>query len=103
MAPCANILLIATNNNMFANLFTGLEYAYLHSDLVSNSYGSHEFSGESGLFDGIFAASPVPVLFSSGDTGGDRVPLRQSFHHLRRRNQPAYHADLVPHQRICLV
>jgi len=66
MAPCANILLIAANSNSDANLFTGVQYAYAHSDLVSNSYGGNEFAGESSL-DSFFAGSPVPLLFSSGD------------------------------------
>ena len=102
MAPCANILLIAANNNSDANLFTGVQYAYAHADLVSNSYGGNEFAGES-TFDSFFSGSPVPLLFSSGDVGcGDRVPLHQPLRHLCRRNQPADHGGLVSHQRICL-
>ncbi len=68
MAPCANILLIAANDNSDTNLFTGVQYAYAHSDLVSNSYGSDEFGTETS-FDSFFSGSPVPLLFSSGDTG----------------------------------
>jgi subtilase family serine protease len=68
MAPCANILLIAANSNADANLFTGVQYAYAHSDLVTNSYGGDEFGGES-TFDSYFSGSPVPLLFSSGDAG----------------------------------
>jgi len=68
MAPCANILLIAANNNSDANLFTGVQYAYAHADLVSNSYGGDEFAGETSL-DSYFTGSPVPLLFSSGDVG----------------------------------
>jgi len=68
MAPCANILLIAANNNSNVNLFTGVQYAYAHSDMVSNSYGGNEGAGESSL-DSFFSGSPVPLLFSSGDTG----------------------------------
>ncbi|HXS11229.1 MAG TPA: S8 family serine peptidase [Acidobacteriaceae bacterium] len=67
MAPCANILLIAANNNSNVNLFTGVQYAYAHADLVSNSYGGNEGGGET-TFDSFFAGSPVPLLFSSGDT-----------------------------------
>ena len=68
MAPCANILLVATTNNSFANLSTGVQYAYAHADLVSNSYGGNEFSGEASS-DPIYAGSPVPLIFSSGDVG----------------------------------
>jgi subtilase family serine protease len=68
MAPCANILLIAANNNSDVNLFTGVQYAYAHSDLVTNSYGGDEFGGETS-FDSYFSGSTVPLLFSSGDTG----------------------------------
>ncbi len=67
MAPCANILLIAATDNGDSNLFAGVQYASTHSDLVSNSYGGDEFTGEAG-FDSYFSGSPVPLLFSSGDT-----------------------------------
>lgn len=68
MAPCANILLIAANSNSFGDLGTGVQYAYAHSDLVSNSYGANEFAGETS-FDSLYSGSPVPLLFSSGDAG----------------------------------
>ena len=68
MAPCANILLVAATNNSDGNLFPAVQYAYAHSDLVSNSYGGGEFAGELSA-DAFFVGSPVPLLFSSGDTG----------------------------------
>ncbi len=68
MAPCANILLIAANSNSFDDLGAGVQYAYAHSDLVTNSYGADEFSGET-AFDSLYSGSPVPILFSSGDAG----------------------------------
>ncbi len=68
MAPCANILLIAANSNSFDDLGVGVQYAYAHADLVSNSYGADEFSGETS-FDSLYSGSPVPILFSSGDAG----------------------------------
>jgi subtilase family serine protease len=68
MAPCANILLIAANSPMFSDLGTGVQYAYAHADLVSNSYGANEFAGETSL-DSLYSGSPVPLLFSSGDAG----------------------------------
>lgn len=69
MAPCANILLIAAASNSDANLYAGVQYAYAHSDLVTNSYGGSEFAGEA-AYDSYFSGSPVPLLFSSGDTAG---------------------------------
>ena len=68
MAPCANILLVATNSNANTNLYTGVQYAYAHADLVSNSYGGTDAANAASL-DVYFAGSPVPLLFSSGDTG----------------------------------
>ena len=68
MAPCANILLVAANSNANSNLYAGVQYAYAHSDLVSNSYGGTDSLGEAGV-DSYFSNSPVPLLFSSGDTG----------------------------------
>lgn len=69
MAPCASILLIAANSPSYVNLFTGVQYAAAHADMVSNSYGGGEFAGELAQ-DATLAALTVPLLFSSGDTGG---------------------------------
>jgi subtilase family serine protease len=69
IAPNAKILLIETNTNSFANLNQGVLTGGALADVISNSYGAREFGGENG-FDGIYAASTVPVLFSSGDIGG---------------------------------
>lgn len=79
MAPCASILLIAANSASYANLFTGVQYAAAHADLVSNSYGGGEFAGELTL-DATLGALNVPLLFSSGDTGGAQsYPCVSSF------------------------
>jgi hypothetical protein len=53
-----------------ANLYTADVYAYQigHADVVTNSWGSGEFSGETSE-ESIFSASTVPLLFSAGDTG----------------------------------
>ena len=80
-----------------------MQYAYAHADLVSNSYGADEFSGETS-FDSLYSGSPVPILFSSGDAGAvTEYPCTSILHHLCWWNQPAYHGGLVPHCRICLV
>jgi len=70
IAPSANILLVATCDNSDANLGAGDVYAEAHANVVTNSFGGNEFSGESTL-DTTFGltSSTVPVLFSSGDTG----------------------------------
>jgi subtilase family serine protease len=68
MAPNARILLVEGDTNSFANLGAAVTYARLNADVVSNSYGANEFAGESTL-DGFYSGSPVPILFSSGDTG----------------------------------
>ena len=68
MAPCANILLVATNNNSNANLYTGVKYAYAHADIVTNSWGGGEGASELSA-DANFSPSTVPLLFSAGDTG----------------------------------
>jgi subtilase family serine protease len=68
IAPNAKILLVEGTTNSFVNLGTAVLYARAHADVVSNSYGGNEFAGEAG-FDGNYSGSPVPLLFSSGDTG----------------------------------
>jgi len=80
MAPNAHILLVEGDTNSFANLGAGVLYAQLHADVVSNSYGANEFAGESG-FDGFYSGSPVPILFSSGDSGaaGHSYPCASTF------------------------
>ena len=68
IAPNAKILLVTANSLAFANLGPAAVYAQQHSDVVSNSYGANEGSGETTL-DFYYSSSPVPLLFSSGDTG----------------------------------
>lgn len=68
IAPNANILLVTATSDSLANLYTADVYAYNHADVVTNSWGAGEFSGET-FGESIFAASTVPLLFSSGDTG----------------------------------
>jgi subtilase family serine protease len=68
MAPNAHILLVEGNSASFADLGAAVTYARTHADVISNSYGANEFAGEAGL-DGFYSGSPVPILFSSGDSG----------------------------------
>jgi len=68
MAPNAKIMLMEGCTNSFTDLNTAVQTAVrLGADVVSNSYGADEFSGESG-FDSVYF-QPVPILFSSGDNG----------------------------------
>jgi subtilase family serine protease len=68
MAPYANIILVEGCTNSFNDLATAVTTAVsLGADVVSNSYGANEFSGES-TFDPAYI-TPVPILFSSGDNG----------------------------------
>jgi len=68
MAPNAKILLVTGDSNTFQDLGTAILYAQAHADVVSNSYGANEFSGEATI-DTYYSSSTVPILFSSGDTG----------------------------------
>ena len=80
MAPNAKILLVEGDTNAFTDLGAAVLYAQTRADVVSNSYGANEFAGEAG-FDGFYSTSPVPILFSSGDTGaaGHSYPCASTF------------------------
>ena len=71
-ATCQNckILLVEATNNSFTNLLAAEDYATAHADVVSNSWGGNEFSGETGAaYDGHFNRPGVPITVSSGDRG----------------------------------
>lgn len=68
IAPNAHLLLVEGNSNSFADLGTAVLTAQVRADVVSNSYGANEGSGENTL-DFYYTGSTVPILFSSGDTG----------------------------------
>jgi subtilase family serine protease len=88
IAPNAKILLVEGTTNSFTNLGAAVQYAQIHADVVSNSYGSTEFSTETG-FDGIYSGSPMPILFSSGDTGAvAEYPCTSPYTNLRGWYQP---------------
>ena len=67
MAPGAKLVLVEGCTNSFANLATAVTTAVGMADIISNSYGSLEFGGETGL-DPTFNVNK-PILFSSGDNG----------------------------------
>jgi subtilase family serine protease len=68
MAPNAHILLVTATSDSNVNLFTAVAYAYAHADVVTDSWGENEFSGETAA-ESVFSASTVPILFSAGDAG----------------------------------
>ncbi len=68
IAPKAHILLVEGADNSFESLMAAVEYARLNADVVSNSYGTDEFA-EQTTYNPSLAGSPVPILFSSGDSG----------------------------------
>ncbi len=68
-AVCQNckILLVQASSNSFANLMTAVDTAKrLGANVISNSYGASEFSGET-AYDSHFQGAAV--TFSSGDSG----------------------------------
>lgn len=67
IAPQAHILLVEAASNSFANLLAAEDYATAHAQVVSNSWGGSEFSGEPSS-DGHFN-KPVAITFSAGDSG----------------------------------
>ncbi|HVP53663.1 MAG TPA: S8 family serine peptidase [Candidatus Eisenbacteria bacterium] len=67
MAPGAKLVLVEGCTNSYGDLFTAVATGIGMGDILSNSYGSGEFGGETG-FDPILNVNK-PILFSSGDTG----------------------------------
>jgi hypothetical protein len=65
IAPNAKILLVIANSNSDADLYTAVQCAKANADVVSDSWGAPEFSGEDAS-DPDFS-SAIPVLFSAGD------------------------------------
>jgi subtilase family serine protease len=74
IAPGANILLVEANSNSVTDLMTAVQYAAGHANVVSMSWGSGEFSGQTS-YDSIFAQYPsVTFVASSGDSGAASGP-----------------------------
>jgi subtilase family serine protease len=81
IAPGAQILLVETASNSYANLLAGVTYAATHANVVSMSWGGGEFSSETGAaYDGTFSANPnVTYVASSGDGGNQEWPALSPF------------------------
>ncbi|MEO8725069.1 MAG: S53 family peptidase [Acidobacteriaceae bacterium] len=67
IAPGAKIVLVEGCSNSFADLGAAVTTAVSLTDVVSNSYGAGEFSGEN-TYDSTYNVNK-PILFSSGDNG----------------------------------
>src|SRR5258708_2610982 len=64
-----NILLVEASSSTYANLMAAVDQAVIMgANVVSNSYGSGEFSSQT-LFDSHFNIPGVAFTFSSGDNG----------------------------------
>ena len=68
MAPGANIMLVEASSASLSDLLTAVSYASQHANVVSMSWGSSEFSGETSD-DSYFNAPGVAFVVASGDTG----------------------------------
>ena len=67
IAPQAKILLVEAQNPS-NHLYLAEQYAAKNAQVVSNSWGSPEFAGETQL-DGVFNVPNVAILVAAGDTG----------------------------------
>ena len=66
--PTCRILLVEATTNSFSNLLSAEDYAVANADVVSNSWGGSEFSGETS-YDSHFNHPGTPITVSSGDNG----------------------------------
>ena len=69
MAPGAKILLVEANSSSLSDLTAAVKYASTQANVVSMSWGTGEFSGETSL-DSLFNVPGVTFVASSGDSGG---------------------------------
>ena len=68
--PNCKILLVEATSNSYTNLLAAVDYATTHANVVSNSWGSNEFSSETtATYDGHFNRPGVPITVSAGDNG----------------------------------
>lgn len=75
-----NILLVEANSSSYTNLMAAVDRARLMgAKIISNSYGSSEFSGET-AYDSHFNHSGIAFTFSSGDSGyGAQYPAASRY------------------------
>ncbi len=68
VCPKCHILLVEAKSASIADLATAVSYAAARANVVSNSYGSAEFSGETS-YDSSYQRSGVVITASAGDSG----------------------------------
>lgn len=75
-----NILLVEANSNSYSDLMTAVDRARIEgAKIISNSYGSGEFLGETS-FDSHFNWPGIVFTFSSGDNGyGTSYPAASKY------------------------
>jgi subtilase family serine protease len=79
LCPNCKILLVEATTASFTNLLTAEDYARTHANVVSNSWGSSEFSSEIS-FDSHFNHIGHPITFSAGDSGyGVQYPAASQY------------------------
>ncbi len=75
-----NILLVEADSNSYSNLMAGVDRAFaMGANVISNSYGSGEFYGETS-YDSHLNHPGVAITFSSGDNGyGSSYPAASQY------------------------
>ena len=68
VCPTCKILLVEANSASMSDLATAVRYATNNAQVVSNSYGSKEFTGETS-YDSSYTHAGVVVTASAGDSG----------------------------------
>ena len=68
ICPNCKILLVEASSSSFTNLLAAEDYAAAHANIVSNSWGGSESSGETS-YDSHFNHIGTPITVSSGDGG----------------------------------
>jgi len=71
MAPNAKLVLVEGDDNYTSNLAVAFTTAVGMTDIISNSYGSGEYTGED-FYDSTYNVNK-PALFSSGDYGAPSI------------------------------
>lgn len=79
VCPNCKILLVEATTNSFTNLLAAEDYAAAHANIVSNSWGGGEFSGETSN-DSHFNHIGHPITFSTGDSSyGVQYPAASQY------------------------
>ena len=81
ICPSCKIVLVEAQTNSFANLSTAEDTAASLGNVISNSYGGSEFSGETGSsYDGHYNHPNHAITVSSGDSGyGAQYPATSQY------------------------